>query len=118
MILYNANVDADAYTPLIVGQGENKTISGSYRANHGSGTEDLEATLILQVCHANDPKHVAYNEIGWVDESTHSFPSAIAGVELSPVEFNFANAIGKAYRIKIDMTGGTDGQVQIDLTDV
>ena len=113
-ILYNENVDADDYTPLLKPQGDNDTIRGSYRANHGAGTEDLEATLILQACHALNPLHIRYDEIGWVAESTHAFPAAIAGVEVTPKEFNFANC-PKNSRIMIDMTGGTDGQVQIDI---
>ena len=114
-IIYNDNVDADAYTPLIKPHGGNKTICGSYHANHGGGTEDLEATLVLEVCHARDPNHISATEIGWVTENTHEFPSAIAGAEVTD-EFNFANC-PRACRIKIDMTGGTDGQVQIEIED-
>ncbi len=112
-ILYNEAVSADGNTPLIKPQGKHNTIRGAYKANHGGGTEDLVATLILQVCHARNPENIAYNEIGWVDENTHSFNTPIAGSAVSD-EFNFANC-PKNCRIKVDMTGGTDGQVLIEI---
>jgi len=111
--VFNENVDGDTYTPLLIPQGVNNTLRGAYHANGGGGTEDLEATLILQVYHGNDPKVPRYNDIGWLTEGTHSFNTAIAGSEVSD-EFNFANC-PKNSRIKIDMTGGTDGQVHIEI---
>jgi hypothetical protein len=109
--IFNANVSSDSYSGHIT-PSKNKTIDLTYRSNHGSGTEDLVATLKLQVCDDKDPANLAPGDIGFVDEPTHSFNSHPAGSDAKD-NANFANCNGRKYRVMIDMTGGTDGQVQI-----